>query len=143
MSISTHSRRASIDEIAAEMDRRGRVIEELEAQLAAKDAEIERLQNIAIDRGNKLFAANCDLFDARDLLAAATLRIASAEKVIRPFAKEADTWADGVPDKYRPPQPEPGTRMCNKGSNAKFSIGDLRAARSWLTQGKDGETHEG
>lgn len=44
--IITHDRRAKIDEIAAEMDRRGEVIERLEAAIARKD----ELLGMALDR---------------------------------------------------------------------------------------------
>lgn len=44
MSIVHSNRQATTDEITAEMDRRGEVIESLETALAAKDAEIERLK---------------------------------------------------------------------------------------------------
>lgn len=44
--IITHNRRAKIDEIAAEMDRRGEVIERLEADIARKDAMLA----MALDR---------------------------------------------------------------------------------------------
>lgn len=37
MSVVTTTRRASADELAAEMDRRGKVIEELEARLSLRD----------------------------------------------------------------------------------------------------------
>ncbi|GGE36537.1 hypothetical protein GCM10007276_12540 [Agaricicola taiwanensis] len=41
MSITTTTRSASVDEIAAEMDRRGRVIEELEAKLTTRDSLLD------------------------------------------------------------------------------------------------------
>lgn len=57
MSVVTSSRRASVDEIAAEMDRRGKSIERLEAQ---RDALLEALRDIdavAVDFGHYESAA--------------------------------------------------------------------------------------
>lgn len=52
MTVIHSNRQATTDEIAAEMDRRGAVIEGLEAALAAKDAEIERLRE-ALDNARR------------------------------------------------------------------------------------------
>lgn len=57
MSVVTVSRKASVDEVAAEMDRRGRAIEKLEAQ---RDALLDALRDIdavAVDYGHYESAA--------------------------------------------------------------------------------------
>ncbi len=46
MPITTSTRRATNDEIAREMDRRGEVIERLEARIEALEAEVERLRTL-------------------------------------------------------------------------------------------------
>ena len=48
-------------------------------------------------------------------------------EALEPFAKEADTWFDKLPDDARPWIAEPGNVG---GDNAEFTIGDLRRLRN-------------
>lgn len=54
-------------------------------------------------------------------------RIGDLEKVLRPFVKEADTWSDSVPDRYRPGVTEPGQKTFY--GRATYNLGHLRRAR--------------
>lgn len=54
---------------------------------------------------------------------------------LEPFAKEAGMWGDQVPDDHAPVYVEPGKRDARYyGSHSKFSVGDLRSARSLLSK---------
>ena len=67
--------------------------------------------------------------------AAATIRTLQArvkelEEGLRPFAKEAELWADSVPDDYRPLCTEPGHKTPCPGSESAYTVGDTRRARA-------------
>jgi hypothetical protein len=102
MSISHHVREASHAETAREMDRRGEVIERLEADNATQAAEITRLR----------------------------AEVALMREALKPFAEEAGNWADTVPDAHRSLCTEPGSRTAHPGSETAFNVGDLRVARA-------------
>jgi len=55
-------------------------------------------------------------------------------EALEPFSREADEWATIVPDDYHPMQPEMGRDRCLPGSEAKFSVGDLRRARAIIAK---------
>ena len=74
----------------------------------------------------------CPDYEPQCACCAAWAQYDGLKAALRPFAAEAAEWADSVPDSYHPSQPEPGTRVCNPGSEARFSIGDLRRARALL-----------
>jgi hypothetical protein len=68
MSITTYSRKASVDEISAEMDRRGAVIKSLEAE---RDGYLEALRDIdavGVDFGHYEDAARTMKTIARDVI---------------------------------------------------------------------------
>lgn len=60
------------------------------------------------------------------------LRIAELRQALRPFAREAEQWSEEVPDYYRPLCTEPGSETPAPGSEASFTIGDLRRAKALL-----------
>lgn len=57
-------------------------------------------------------------------------RVRELEALLKPFALDADEWADSVPDDYSPLCTEPGSETAHLGSETKFTVGDLRRARS-------------
>lgn len=57
-----------------------------------------------------------------------------AVEIVRPFANEADNWADSVPDSHRSLCTEPGKSTAHPGSETTFTVGALRAARAWLAK---------
>ena len=71
----------------------------------------------------------CPDYEPTCTCCAAWAQYDALKTALRPFALEADEWADTVPDAYSPLQPEPGSTTCNLGSDAKFNVGDLRRAR--------------
>jgi hypothetical protein len=74
-------------------------------------------------------------------IAALTSQLTEAREALRPFAAEAENWADSVPDDYRSLCFEPGAGHANPGSETAFTTGDLRRARAALSNlqpaGKD------
>jgi hypothetical protein len=56
--------------------------------------------------------------------------IGKLETALKPFAQEADTWADKVKDGFHPPQVEPGQRQAY--GRAVFNVGHLRRAKRLL-----------
>lgn len=82
-----------------------------------------------------------DALDAIDALRAQAAkdkaRIERLEAALRPFADEAAMWGDLVPDDHAPLCVEMGhTDGAYYGSAAKYTVGDLRAARAELEDGK-------
>ena len=66
-------------------------------------------------------------------------RIAELEAALKPFAEEAEEWADSVPDSHRSLCTEPGCVYAHPGSETIFTVGDLRhARRALLSGGSDG-----
>jgi hypothetical protein len=61
------------------------------------------------------------------------------EKALKPFADEAATWADDVPDDHRSLCTEPSKKYAHPGSETTFTVGDLRLARATLSQGTSHE----
>lgn len=59
-------------------------------------------------------------------------RIASLEKALAPFAREAEQWADTVDNRYRPGVTE--SRHREAYTKAEFSIGDCRRAAKLLAK---------
>lgn len=57
---------------------------------------------------------------------------------LKPFADEAETWADFVSDRYRPLVTEPKQKVPTSGARTRFTIGNLRKARR-LAERKGGE----
>ncbi len=149
----THTTRpASIDEIAAEMDRRGAVIERLEADIIRKDEvlvmaldrlgiasrELTETHRVVL-RGRAWGQAAMERIKREgklpDLVAdcrKANERVAVLEAALKPFAEEAENWHDDVPDDYRSLCTEPGSGTAHPGSETAFTIGDLRHARALL-----------
>lgn len=64
---------------------------------------------------------------------AAEADLEKMRRALAPFSLEADNWHDDVPDDYCPLMAEPGAEQTNPGSEAVFSIGDLRRAREALS----------
>lgn len=60
------------------------------------------------------------------------IRIAEAEKVIAPFAFEAEMWGKKTPDDETPTI----KGADGSGDTATFTVGDLRAAAEWMKKGK-------
>lgn len=60
-------------------------------------------------------------------LAALRERVA---KVLQSFAIDAESWSETVPNEHRSLCTEPGSDYAHPGSEAIFTVGDLRAARS-------------
>jgi len=57
-----------------------------------------------------------------------------------PFAEEAENWSDSVPDDHKTLCTEPGSSTAHPGSEAYFTVGDLRRARTALAS-TGGEHH--
>lgn len=53
-------------------------------------------------------------------------------EALKPFAEDANRWADSVPDTHRSRCFEPGAKTAHPGSETVFSVGDLRRARAAL-----------
>jgi hypothetical protein len=79
--------------------------------------------------------------NAEALAASLQSQLTEAREALRPFAAEAENWADSVPDDYRSLCFEPGAGHANPGSETAFTTGDLRRARAALSNlqpaGKD------
>ena len=60
-----------------------------------------------------------------------------AADIVRPFADEADAWWEKISSRLRPKILEPSSIP---GEKAKFTVGHLRSARSFLDklEGRDG-----
>lgn len=58
---------------------------------------------------------------------AAEVKLAEAAEVIRPFANEAGTWTADAPDDY-----QIKVKLATKVIQSKLTVGDVRAARSFL-----------
>ena len=52
--------------------------------------------------------------------------------LLKPFAEDADKWAETVPDDHRPLCTEPNSKTAHPGSETGFTVGDLRRARATL-----------
>lgn len=62
-------------------------------------------------------------------------------KLLQPFATEAENWHDSVPDDHRTLCTEPNSTTAHPGSEADFTVGDLRRARQALAS--TGGEHNG
>lgn len=117
MSISTFERNASIAEMAVEMDRRGNVIEKLEADLATFIASNGGLTN--------------EVLSLRDQLSRSQEFLRQAREVLGPFAKvaEHDIGVDEADsDHFRP--------MYRHNRAPLITVGDLRSASRALAGGE-------
>lgn len=110
--------------------------------LAAKDAEIEKLKGLNSD-AHAIVARIWSIFgtpsyeqlDGRtiyDLVQNAVEAERRLREALEPFAKEADAWADSVPDNHRSLCTEPGSTTAHPGSDTAFTVGDIRAAAAAL-----------
>lgn len=61
-------------------------------------------------------------------------------ELLKPFATEAENWHDSVPDDHRTLCTEPNSKTAHPGSEADFTVGDLRRARTALAS-TGGEHH--
>lgn len=57
-------------------------------------------------------------------------RVKQLEAALRPFAREASEWHDGIGDRYRPGLTEPRQKFAY--ARATFSLGDCRRAARLL-----------
>lgn len=55
---------------------------------------------------------------------------------LEPFAKEAGTWLDTIPDAYRSLCTEPGSEQAIHGSETEFNLGDLRRAAALVERAR-------
>lgn len=133
MPITTFERNASIAEMAVEMDRRGAVIERLEADIdtaaralsaekaAREEADLKRaeqLREVVSALGQEVGRA--DRMEARATTAEAETarlreRVKALEEALEPFVREASDW-EGVLDYVR------------IGEDTEITVGDLRRA---------------
>ena len=58
--------------------------------------------------------------------------VAEMREGLEPFARDASEWADSVSDDHRSLCTEPGSETAHPGSEAVFTVGDLRRARALL-----------
>ena len=89
-------------------------------------------------RGQDPIPSRSEVADAIEALAAKDkARIERLEAALRPFADEAAMWGDLVPNDHAPLCVEMGhTDGAYYGSAAKYTVGDLRAARATLEDGE-------
>lgn len=64
-------------------------------------------------------------------------------KALEPFAKDADNWADTVPDDHRSLCTEPGSQYPHPGSETIFTVGDLRRAKAVLAAASEATKSDG
>jgi len=94
----------------------------------AAEAEVARLQTE--------LALSKPLYSRRQIQA----RVKLLEEALKPFAEEAENWSDSVPDDHKTLCTEPGSSTAHPGSEAYFTVGDLRRARDTLAS-TGGEHH--
>ena len=97
-----------------------KVLQEKTAQWGPDNARL-------YDRNNALEAENAALRERNEKLA----------KGLKPFAADAEGWADAVPDEHRPRCTEPGSDTAHPGSETAYTVGDLRRAHALLQGGPD------
>lgn len=100
MSVSTHTRNASINEIAAELDRRGAVIEALEAERNAYRDALENIDSVAVDFGFYESAALTMQDHARKALSSAP--DVKSKPFISPNRLEWTPWTGSASYAYSP-----------------------------------------
>lgn len=71
-------------------------------------------------------------------------RIKQLERALIPFAKEADTWSDKIPNRYRPGVTEPGGWQAHaqKTRRATFSRSTVKRKLSMVERPTDAEFEE-
>lgn len=114
------------------------------ASQAARIAELEDANNDALaaeaklnlvrKRMERLEAENKALkqvadFDYLETIVAENRLL---RNLLKPFAEDADKWAETVPDDHRPLCTEPNSKTAHPGSETDFTVGDLRRARATL-----------
>lgn len=114
------------------------------ASQAARIAELEDANNDALaaeaklnlvrKRMERLEAENKALkqvadFDYLETIVAENRLL---RNLLKPFAEDADKWAETVPDDHRPLCTEPNSKTAHPGSETGFTVGDLRRARATL-----------
>lgn len=135
------------------VSRRAKRIQQLQADLEANEADTDSFARMMTEAEADLEASEarataaeslCNSYrgiaeQQSDLLgqerARATAPLEALLEALRPFAKEADTWHDTVPDSHRSLCSEPGKMFAAPGSETTFTVGDLRAARAAINAG--------
>ncbi|WP_107327712.1 hypothetical protein [Agrobacterium pusense] len=77
-------------------------------------------------------AAQRTVADRNSALNAVFAQNEALRKLLQPFAAEAENWHDSVPDDHRTLCTEPNSTTAHPGSEADFTVGDLRRARTAL-----------
>lgn len=94
---------------------------------------------------NADYIAACKPAAMREVLALArqaeALQRENAElrEALKPFATDADNWSDGVPHTHKTLCTEPNSTTAHPGSEAAFTVGDLRRARALLGGSENAE----
>lgn len=107
----------------------------LEGSARSRDTELcSTLLKVRAEIERVLKAQDAAPAEALAAPSASQEALREALEALEPFAKEADEWADTVPDDHRSLCTEPGVRFAYPGSETVFTVGDLRRAKSALTK---------
>ncbi|MCK5746792.1 MAG: hypothetical protein KAH44_11285 [Oricola sp.] len=101
---------------------------------------MSEIEPISDDRRAGLMKGNAhfrsDIYAYEVALTRALEENGRLREALEPFAKEAAEWDESVDDDHRPRQTEPGCKRTYDGSEAEFTVGDLRRAREAYEEGK-------
>lgn len=95
-SIVTQSLARLIEQIIEEIHETS--IKPLRSELAAKDAEIERLRAETDDRANAQASVESQLERQKEIAGALLARVTVLEEALAPFVKAAGCWEETMPD---------------------------------------------
>lgn len=103
------------------------------AEALREQEEADKISNMilswAASHGDEPDLLVSEWSNERTRAEAAEAKLKAMGEALEPFAREADNWADDVPDDYRSLCFEPGAKNAHPGSETAFTVGDLRRAR--------------